>query len=333
MNSYERYMAMVHGQKVDIVPRIPLLMHFAADYIGASYSDFASDPNVMADANLKLAEDFGVDAVDILSDPYREMTAFGGEIEYRSDTTPKCVTIPLEHNKDIGQLLKPDVEKSIRLATAVKTIGIYRKTAYKKYSITGWVEGPVAEAADLRTVGTFMMDLIDDPPYCQELMEICINSAAEFAGAQIKAGADTMGIGDAIASQVSLDIYEKLIFPKELKLVKEIHNMGGLARLHICGDINRLLPLIGQLGIDILDCDHMVDMKLARKCVGDKCVLTGNLDPVSGVLQGKPEDIKRYFSELYQEIGNPFFVNGGCEIPRGTPDENLRALCEPIAGA
>jgi len=29
-------------------------------------------------------------------------------------------------------------------------------------------------------------------------------------------------------------------------------------------------------------------------------------------------------------VGNPYFVNAGCEIPAGTPVENLKALCKPI---
>jgi uroporphyrinogen-III decarboxylase len=60
-------------------------------------------------------------------------------------------------------------------------------------------------------------------------------------------------------------------------------------------------------------------------------VLAGNIDPVAGVMQGSPKKIHQFFADLYKEIGNPFFVNGGCEIPRGTPEENLKALCEPIA--
>lgn len=330
MNSYQRYMGMVMGHKVDIVPRIPITMHYAADYINASYSDFASDYRVMTKAKLKLVYDLGFDYVDVMSDPYREMTAFGGEIEYRPDTTPKCTKAPLEDNRDIDQLLKPDVNKSERLVTNVNAVKEYKKAAYQKYSIHGWVEGPAAEAADLRGVEHFLIDLMDDPDYCRQLMDVCVDTAADYAAAQINAGADTIGIGDAIASQVSVDLYEKLIFPQELKLVKRIHQSGGLARLHICGDINRLLPLIGQLGIDVLDRDYMVDMKLARQFMGSKCVLAGNIDPVTGVLQGRPDMIRQFFIDLYEQVGNPFFVNGGCEIPRGTPVENLRALCEPI---
>lgn len=330
MNSYERYLGMVKRQPVDIVPRIPILMHYAADYIRASYAEFAADYRVMTESKLKLADDFGIDIVDVMSDPYRETTAFGGRIEYRPDTTPKCVKAPLQEHKSLTGLSTPDIKTSECLVNVIRAIETYQSKAGRRIAITGWVEGPAAEAADLRGVENFLMDLMDDAAYCDELMAVCNQTAIQFASAQVKAGADTIGVGDAIASQVSLRVYETQIFPREKELVDGIHRAGGLVRLHICGDINRLLPLIGQLGVDILDCDYMVDMRMARKYVGDRCVLAGNVNPVAGVLNGNPQSIRRFFVNLYREIGAPFFVNAGCEIPRGTPIENIRALCEPI---
>jgi uroporphyrinogen-III decarboxylase len=106
--------------------------------------------------------------------------------------------------------------------------------------------------------------------------------------------------------------------------------MGALVRLHICGDITHLLPGIADLGIDIADVDHMVDMVQARRVLGERVALTGNIDPAGGVLFGEPAAIRRAVLRTYAEVGNPYMVNAGCEIPPGTPAANLRALCEPV---
>ena len=135
MNSYERYIGMIKGQKVDIVPRIPILMHFAAKYIDASYADFAGDHSTMFQANKKLILDFGFDQLDIMSDPWRETTAFGAKIKYRPDTIPECVYCPLADTKDLTSLEKPDMATSERLKTALLTIDDYKHFAWKKYSI------------------------------------------------------------------------------------------------------------------------------------------------------------------------------------------------------
>lgn len=329
MNSYERYVAMVKGQKVDFVPRIPVLMHFAADHINASYADFARDHKVMCRANISLVNDYGIDQLDVMSDAYRETSAWGGEITYHETTTPHC-TAPLADSKDLSLLVTPDIYKSERLVNALDGIDVYKEFGYKKYSITGWVEGPAAEAADVRGVENFLMDMIADEPFACEVMDKCLVFAIEFAKVQIEHGCDTIGVGDAIASQAGPDLYERLILPREKILVEEIQKAGGLVRMHICGDVTPLLAGLATLGLDIIDIDWQVDIIEARKILGSKVTIAGNLDPVENILRSTPEKIHERFRQIYNEIGNPYFVNGGCEIPRGTPVENLRALCEPI---
>ncbi len=194
----------------------------------------------------------------------------------------------------------------------------------------GWVEGPAAEAADLRGVGTFLMDLMDDEAFCVDLMDLCLEVGAEFARAQIEAGADTIGIGDAIASQLSPALYERLVQPREKRLIDAVHAADGFARLHICGDTTRLLPGIAELGADIVDLDHMVDMASARDALGTGVVLAGNIDPTEVLRAADPQRIHEAMLRTYEAVGNPYMVTAGCEIPSGTPPENLRALCEPV---
>ena len=104
-------MGMLGGAKVDCVPRIPILMHFAAQHVGATYADFARDHSVMFEANKRLVLDYGFDQLDIMSDPYRETSAFGGEISYRDDTTPLCSAL-LADSKNFDLLAKPHPQTS-----------------------------------------------------------------------------------------------------------------------------------------------------------------------------------------------------------------------------
>lgn len=304
-------------------------MHFAADHINASYADFARDYNVMCKANIALVNDYGFDQLDVMSDAYRETSAWGGKITYHETMTPHC-TAPLADSKNVGLLVRPDIYKSERLVNALQGIDAYKDFGYKKYSITGWVEGPAAEAANVRGVENFLMDMMMDELFACEVMDKCLEFAIEFAKVQIEHGCDTIGIGDAIASQVGPDLYERLILPREKILVDQIQKAGGLARMHICGDITKLLPGLATLGLDIIDIDWQVDIVKARKILGPKATIAGNLDPVEDILRSTPEQIHEGFKRIYNEIGSPYFVNAGCEIPSGTPVENLRALCEPI---
>jgi MtaA/CmuA family methyltransferase len=305
-------------------------MQFAAEYIGKNYAAFASDHNVLVEANINCAEDFQFDQLSAISDPYRETQGFGARIEYQTNAVPKCIDPPLEKSRDLSLLQKPDSNLSERMADRINAIRKYSDLHRYDYSIMGWIEGPAAEAADLRTLNNFYMDLLNEPAFAEELMDICVEVAINFAAAQLNAGADTIGIGDAIASQVSTHIYEKMILPREKKIVQAIKESGGLVRLHICGNITHLLNGIADLNVDILDVDHMVDMRTVRDIIGDNVVLAGNIDPVQGIKFGSPESIQSKVVEIYEQAGNPYMVNAGCEIPSGTPIENLKAFCEPL---
>ena len=329
MNSFERYKSILSGGSTDILPRTPILMQYAAEYIGSDYGAFASDSKVLVEANIKCAKDFGFDQLSCISDPYRETEGFGSVVTYMKDAPPRSTEI-LGAAKDLSILKTPDPLHSVRMFDRIKAVQEYKSKYFEKYSILGWVEGPAAEAADLRGIINFLMDLIEDESFVTELMDRCLEASIAFAIAQIEAGADTIGIGDAIASQVSPDIYESIIQPREKILVDEIHKAGAWAKLHICGNITHLLPAINDLKVDILDVDHLVDMPTARKIVGTKVTLAGNLDPVSVIKNGTPENIIKSTLEIYESVGNPYIVNAGCEIPSGTPEENLKALCTKI---
>ena len=52
MTGYERYVKTCRGEETDILPRVPILMAFAAGHIGSNYGAFASDHRVLVVANL-----------------------------------------------------------------------------------------------------------------------------------------------------------------------------------------------------------------------------------------------------------------------------------------
>ena len=329
MNSLERYRATLRGEEVDFLPRVPILMQFAAEYIGSDYGRFASDWRVLTEAQLRCAADFGIDQLSVISDPWRECSGFGAEVRFET-SGPRCDRAPLEGARDLSLLAHPDPLASPRMLDRILAVRRFRSEAGGEHSILGWIEGPAAEAADLLGVTNFLLDLYDAPEFLGELMDRCVEVGIDFARAQVEAGADTIGIGDAIVSQVSPAMYEQWILPRQGTLIRAVKQLGALVRLHICGNITHLLPGIRGLPIDILDLDHLVDLSVARDAMPPGVALAGNLDPVSVVAQSTPASTREKLLECYRAAGNPFLVNAGCEIPAATPVENLHALCEPL---
>ena len=122
MTSLQRYLGMLSGASIDFVPRTPILMQFAAEFIGSDYAAFASDYHVLARANLECAEYFGFDQMNTMSDPYRETQGFGAEIIYEKKTVPHCKQHPLESSTDLDHLPRPNPLTAQRMRDRIDAV-------------------------------------------------------------------------------------------------------------------------------------------------------------------------------------------------------------------
>lgn len=307
----------------------PLLMHFAASYAGKTYAEFASDYKALVESNLRCLYDFDIDAVGLISDPYRETSAFGAEVTFPDEAVPKCHDIIIQTIDDIKALKNPDVYKAERTMDRIKAAELLSREVGSEVPIIGWVEGPLAEACDLAGVNEILLYLMMNPDFVSALTDKTLQTAKDFAKAQIEAGCDVIGVGDAICSQIDQISYQTFVKEKHAELFDFIHNLGAKVKLHICGNITHLLPNIRETKPDIVDIDHMVDMDEAYNILGNRIIRCGNLDPVSVIQQKSVEDVSQYVKSLCEkENGRPFILSGGCEISVQTPIENMKALRE-----
>ncbi len=330
MNGRERILAQLDDQPIDQLPLMPITMMFAADRIGKKYGEYARDYRVLAEGQLRTAEEFGFDYVSCISDPAREATDCGAHIEFFEDQPPAVVeSDALLTDKNILRTLAlPDPLGGGRMHDRVQAAEQFKRAVGNDLLIEGWVEGPCAQAADLRGINNLMLDFVDDEVFVRDLFDFVLEMELAFADAQIAAGVDLIGVGDAAASLISRRTYEELVLPYEKRLVDGIREKGARVRLHICGNIRHLLPGMGELNWDFADIDFPVPLADARAELGPERVIAANLDPVRDVRDGTPDSIKHALDECYQAAGRRFIVAAGCEIPRDTSLDNMRALTE-----
>jgi uroporphyrinogen decarboxylase len=208
--------------------------------------------------------------------------------------------------------------------------------------VYGWVEAPFQESAMLRNINHLMTDVYDDPVLVHELMRFCLEMELEFGLAQIEAGARYIGVGDAIATLISPKHFEKFNFPYVAELIARLKKAGARVKYHACGNTKALLPLLADLGADILNLDSLVNLAEVKEKLGDKVCIKGNLDPVRVLLNGTPESITESVRQCIEigGQGGSFILSPGCEVPRDTPLENLEAFVQaaktygryPLAG-
>lgn len=329
MNGRERILAMFDGRPVDHLPLMPITMMFAGDQIGVPYGRYTSDYRTLVEAQLVTAERFGFDYVSCISDPAREAADCGAPVQFFPDQPPTADEVHslLADKSKLTGLQIPDPLGGGRMHDRVQAAALFREKVGKDKLIEGWIEGPCAEAADLRGINRLMTDFFDDPAFVRDLFEFCLEMGIRFGKAQFEAGAELIGVGDAAASLVGPQIYEEFVLPYERRLVDALHAMGARVRLHICGNIGRILEGVGSLGCAMLDIDSMVSLAQCREAMGPEQVLAGNIAPVQILRNGTPELITGALRQCRQEAGDRYIVAAGCEVPRDTPEANLRALC------
>lgn len=306
----------------------PILMMHAAHMYGCTYEDFMRDHKLLVAANLKCLELYDHDAVSVISDPYRETSAFGAKVTFDGDNSPHAERLVCSAG-DIAGLPLPDPYKNERTLDRINGVKLFRKELGNKFPVIGWIEGALAEASDLMGMGELMMEMMINPDNVRRLCEKTLQVAKDFALAQIEAGANIIGVGDAVTSQISPELYEVFVYRQHKELFDFIHSHGALVKLHICGNITHVLPFIAKEGVDILDVDWMVDMAEAYAIMGENTILCGNLDPVSVIMNGSGEDMLIKFNSIKSSIPpDNWILMGGCEIPRLTETKQMRYLRE-----
>jgi MtaA/CmuA family methyltransferase len=304
----------------------PILMHFAARFNNTTYGKFASDYKTLVDSNIRAMEHFDTDMVSLISDPYRETSAFGAHVEYIEEGVPRCLDLIVKTEDDVLSLPDPDVYKCERTLDRINGASLFQQRLKGTIPVGGWIEGPLAEACDMAGVDTMLIRMMTDPDFTNRLMDKCLVLAKKFAKAQVEAGCDLIGIGDAICSQIDRVTYELFVRDRHAELISFVHECGVPVKLHICGNISHLLESIRTVNTDIIDLDWHVDIDEARRILGNNVVIGGNLNPVlvQDKTAGEVYSLSKALTDRYKN--QKYLLAAGCEITVLTPHENLMAM-------
>lgn len=335
MTSKERIYAILKGDSYDRPAVTPIFMAWSANFIGRTYRDYYLDGDVLVQAQLAVTRAFNLDQISAISDPWREASAYGMEFDYPENGVGKPKDLLIKTYDDIAKVKPFDIENAERTKQRIESVRKMAAEVGQTHSVLGWVEGPMAEYADLRGVENSFLDLVDRPEMFIKAGEIIVQNAIAFAAAQVKAGADMIGIGDAVASLIAPDMYKKFVLPLEQKLIAAIHSArgrltaeaGAAVKLHICGNIKNHISYMAQSGADIIDVDWMVPLAKARELAGPQVTLCGNFNPAGVLFEGSPQDVAEAARQCLKTGGNKFILMPGCEVPPATPEQNIRAFC------
>jgi MtaA/CmuA family methyltransferase len=308
-----------------------MLMQFAASHSHMPYIDYTRDGRKMAEAQLRVWRDFDIDVLLTCSDPAREVIDIAGDgsIEWFENQGPAIQEsrAALADKARLNEFRLPSLDPAGRMYDRIRAIEMMRREAGHEVSIVGWVEGPLALAAELRGINRIMTDFFDDPEFAHDLLHFCADVAILYADAQIAAGADTIGMSDAAASMQGPVLYKQFVHGEQMRVYRHIkeNHPEVLTRSHMCGKTTLLGTAMSELPVDIYEIDFPSDLAKMKSQLGDR-VISGNISTITDMLEGTPMQVYEAVARCHAVCGKYFIVNCGCEVPPASPYENLRAM-------
>ncbi|MBI4828451.1 MAG: uroporphyrinogen decarboxylase family protein [Nitrospinae bacterium] len=224
------------------------------------------------------------------------------------------------------------------LATVKEAYRMTRRALDPVYLVTMTAWGPFTNAARLVGEERFIKSVYKDPGLVDRTVEIAtellIRYFAPLAGEN---ALELITIGEPTASGdlISRRQFERFALPALKRFFAWTSARGIYSLLHVCGNTTDRFDLFGETGASAVSLDHKADIGTAvAELSGHMCV-AGNVDPVSVLLNGTPENVRAASLALLEKHGaNPgFILMPGCDIPPAAPLENIQAFINAGRGA
>ena len=318
--------------KLGAVPVVPQITYATAPIIGISFQEGMNDAEKMARALIAGYNTLGYDGIYAGWESSFNLVAeaMGCTLKPGGGGMPSVSGGVVSETADVTKLAGIDPEHDGRLPVHLKAIELVRREVGDDVPIFRYVPGPFTLSSLLRGQSAFLGDLIRNQDLVRAILRPATESAKRFAEAAVEHGADIVVVADPLASTsvISPKRFEEFALPYLKEVISTIGKAGGVPSLHICGMTGPILRKMVETGTRIVELDHLVDLKKAKEEIGNVVCIQGNIDPVSILLRGKPEDVEKHALDCISQAGQSggFILSSGCEVPLGAPLENIRAM-------
>jgi uroporphyrinogen-III decarboxylase len=164
----------------------------------------------------------------------------------------------------------------------------------------------------------FALLWVDAPEVMVEMTAIAARRLNACVERLCQEGVDAFRIvgGEYVTCQLGPRAFEALIRPFDTELCHVLRRYGAVAYYHNHGPIMRWLEPIADLGVDALDPLEAPpwgdgDLREARRRIGDRVCLVGNLDDMEVLEQWDEESVKGLGRRRIEEAGTTGFILGG----------------------
>ena len=288
----DRFLRALLRQSVD---RTPIwMMRQAGRYLpeyratrakAGSFLDLCTNPDLACEVTLQPLERYPLDAAILFSDILTIPDAMGLGLYFEEGEGPRFKK-PLRSAADVEALTPVNTEKQLSYVT--EAVAVIRRELNGRVPLIGFSGSPW-------TLATYMIEgrssrdfhrtkhlLYQQPQVMHELLDKLVLSVTDYLNAQIRAGAQAVQIFDTWGGALSAAAYQEFSLAPMAKivagLIKEQDQRQVPVILFTKGG-GQWLEAMAESGADCLGVDWTTDIGAARRRVGNRVALQGNMDP------------------------------------------------------
>ena len=301
-----------------------------------NFLDLCQNPELACEVTLQPIDRYDLDAAILFSDILTIPDAMGLGLYFTEGEGPKFEN-PVRTAADVKRLGVPDPEQD--LGYVMNAVRLIRQELHGRVPLIGFSGSPW-------TLATYMVEgggtkvfahakgmMFDRPDLMHELLDVTARAVIAYLNAQVEAGAQALMVFDTWGGMLSDRAYREFSLQYMQRVVE------GVIREHE----GRKVPVIlftkggglwlrdmAATGCDALGLDWTMNIGEARRQVGDKVALQGNMDPC--VLYASPERIRQEVATILEEYGHGsgHVFNLGHGIHPGIDPEHTAALVQAV---
>ena len=302
-----------------------------------SFMQLCKNPALACEVTLQPLARYDLDAAILFSDILTVPDAMGLGLYFSEGEGPKFER-PLREEWAIRDLAAPDPYDHLRYV--MDGVSEIRRALDNSVPLIGFSGSPYTLAcymveggssSDYRRVKTM---LYDRPDLLHRILSVTADAVIAYLNAQIESGVQAVMIFDSWGGGLSAAAYQEfsLAYLRTIVagLIKEKDGERIPAMVFTKGG-GLWLEAIADIGCDAIGVDWTIDIGEARRRVGQKVALQGNLDPA--VLFASPDKIAAEAKKVLDSFGpgdTGHVFNLGHGISQFTPPDHVTTLVDTV---
>ncbi len=292
-----------------------------------SFLELCKDPDLAAEVSLQPYRILGVDAVIFFSDILIPVEAMGVGVAL-TDKGPEIAN-PVRNQSGVDALHIPDPAAEVPfVGSVIKKLRLALRDAVPLIGFAGapWtLASYMVEGGGSRSFAEIKTMAYREPRVLHALLDKLATTVSSYLLFQIEAGAQVIQLFDTWAGELSRLDYEEFALPYTQRIFDAVGSrVPRILYLNGCASI---LESMASSGADVISADWRISIGEARRRVGNRVALQGNLDPC--LLLGSQERIESRTRAILEEAGpTGHILNLGHGILPPTPVENARTFIE-----